>query len=62
MITTHRRQKAVKRKVDDNNLFVFFTRDTASRRQLKIFAFSCRQFAPQTMLFGCRPHIVVDKK
>ena len=68
MIRTHRRQKAVRRNVVDNNLlsttkhFPFFTRETASRRQLKFFAFGCRQFAPQTMFFGCRQHTVVDKK
>ena len=69
MIHTHRRQKAVRPGVVDNNLssttnqYPFFTRETASRRQLKFFAFGCRQFAPQKdMFFGCRRHTVVDKK
>ena len=47
MIQTHRRQETVRRNVFDNNFlstteqFPFFTRETVSRRQLNIFAFSC---------------------
>ena len=50
-VRTHTRQKAGRRDVVDNNLlsttkqFPFFTRETASRRQLKFFAFSCRQLS-----------------
>ena len=40
--------------------FPFFRRETASRRQRNIFAFSCRQPVPQTKFFGLRPLLVVD--
>ena len=33
-----------------------------SCQQLTVLIFSCRQLVSQTMFFGCRRHLVVDKK